>query len=105
MPWRSHARAFALVREGQLAVEEREVAKGQRHRAQEMPMSRASGLCPKKREVIVMFEPNRMVSSLLQSAYWRVAPVRRRPLGSAPSALAAPHPPDERADRRERRAP
>jgi len=38
-------------------------------------MSRASvSHRPKKLEVTVMFEPNRMASALLQAAYLRVAP-------------------------------
>ena len=59
---------------------------------------------PKKLVVIIMFEPNRMASALLQSAYQRVAPVRHRSLGSEPPALAAPQSPEERAAPRERSA-
>lgn len=43
-------------------------------------MSRASVYRLRKLEVTVMFEPNRMTSTLLQSAYLHVAPVLRKPL-------------------------
>ena len=61
----------------------------------------------KQPEVTVMFEPNRMASALLESAYLRVAPVLRRPLGYGPPAPVAPAPQtaEERGDPRERSAP
>jgi hypothetical protein len=43
-------------------------------------MSSASSQRPQKREVMVMFEPNRMEPLVLQSAYRRVAPPARKPL-------------------------
>jgi hypothetical protein len=43
-------------------------------------MSSASAQRPQKREVMVMFEPNRMEPLVLQSAYRWVAPPVRKPL-------------------------
>ena len=56
-------------------------------------MSSASSQRPKNREVMVMFEPNRMEPLVLQSAYRRVAPPVRKalrhrlvPSGDTPSS-------------------
>jgi hypothetical protein len=43
-------------------------------------MSSASSQRPQKREVMVMFEPNRMEPLVLQTAYRWVAPPLRKPL-------------------------
>ena len=57
-------------------------------------MSSASSQRPQKREVMVMFEPNRMEPVVLQTAYRWVAPPLRKPLrhrrvlsGDMPSSL------------------
>jgi hypothetical protein len=73
-------------------------------------MSRASvSHCPKKLEVSVMFEPNRLASALLQAAYLRVAPAVRRSLGHVPAspapAAVGSQIPLERAEAAERSAP
>lgn len=47
-------------------------------------MSSASSRRPQKREVTVMFEPNRMESLVLQTAYSWVAPPIRKPLRPRP---------------------
>jgi len=43
-------------------------------------MSSVSSQRPQRREVMVMFEPNRLEPLVLQSAYRRVAPPVRKPL-------------------------
>ena len=59
-------------------------------------MSSASSQRPQKREVMVMFEPNRLEPLVLQTAYRWVAPPLRKPLshrlvasGNAPGSPRA----------------
>jgi hypothetical protein len=66
-------------------------------------MSRASVYRLRKLEVTVMFEPNRMTSTLLQSAYLHVAPVLRKPLDLRLGPV--PPTPHEESNAGERSAP